>query len=710
MAELRTPAAGPAGDQPEALLAEYEAEKPARHLTGPARLVVSAAGVGLSCYAIWWVLDPQPAQRYRMTFLAVALGMTFLVYRPWTRRRVPTTPAGEPGPDERPERPGNGQPDNPGVLDWALAAAAVVVIAWPLLDFDAFVRRAVRPTTTDIALGLAAIALVLEATRRTIGWILPAICLAFLAYAYYGNLIPVGYLLGHVGYDVDRLVGQTFMGVEGIFGVPLDVAATYIVLFTIYGAVLEYSGAGRYFIDVSFAAFGRSAAAPARTVTLAGFLLGTVSGSGVATTVTLGSVAWPVLRRAGYPRDQGGGILAASGIGAILSPPTLGAAAFIIAEFLNVSYLQVLLFATIPTVLYYLGIVLAIEADSRRFRTRAVGLDTPPLGRLLLRWGYHFSSLFLIVILMAFGLSPFRAVLYATVAAFLLSFLDRSTWMTPRRTWEALAAGAIGVLPVAATTAAAGIIVAVVTLTGLGLKVSSIIVDLAGGRLGLAALYSAIAVLVLGLAVPVTASFIIAAVIIGPALTTLGVEPFAAYMFIFYYAVLSEVSPPTALSAVAAAAITGGNPFRTMMLTWRYTLPAFLVPFAFVLSPRGEALLLEGPVGTILLVLAVSVVAVAALALATGAWLAGPAGWPERALAGLAAVLLLYLEPAAIGAGLALAAAAVAVHLLTRRRRRAAGGAAPTGKAGRPAEENAEPGGPDETDETDETTEARRQP
>jgi TRAP transporter 4TM/12TM fusion protein len=710
MAELRTPAAGPAGDQPEALLAEYEAEKPARHLTGPARLVVSAAGVGLSCYAIWWVLDPQPAQRYRMTFLAVALGMTFLVYRPWTRRRVPTTPAGEPGPDERPERPGNGQPDNPGVLDWALAAAAVVVIAWPLLDFDAFVRRAVRPTTTDIALGLAAIALVLEATRRTIGWILPAICLAFLAYAYYGNLIPVGYLLGHVGYDVDRLVGQTFMGVEGIFGVPLDVAATYIVLFTIYGAVLEYSGAGRYFIDVSFAAFGRSAAAPARTVTLAGFLLGTVSGSGVATTVTLGSVAWPVLRRAGYPRDQGGGVLAASGIGAILSPPTLGAAAFIIAEFLNVSYLQVLLFATIPTVLYYLGIVLAIEADSRRFRTRAVELDTPPLGRLLLRWGYHFSSLFLIVILMAFGLSPFRAVLYATVAAFLLSFLDRSTWMTPRRTWEALAAGAIGVLPVAATTAAAGIIVAVVTLTGLGLKVSSIIVDLAGGRLGLAALYSAIAVLVLGLAVPVTASFIIAAVIIGPALTTLGVEPFAAYMFIFYYAVLSEVSPPTALSAVAAAAITGGNPFRTMMLTWRYTLPAFLVPFAFVMSPRGEALLLEGPVGTILLVLAVSVVAVAALALATGAWLAGPAGWPERALAGLAAVLLLYLEPAAIGAGLALAAAAVAVHLLTRRRRRAAGGAAPAGEAGRPAEEDAKPGGPDETDETDETTEARRQP
>jgi TRAP transporter 4TM/12TM fusion protein len=653
-------------DQPEALLAEYEAEKPARKLTGLPRLLLSIAGVALSCYALFWVLNPQPAQRYRMSFLAIALGMTFAVYRPWARGR---------GSQERQERP-----DNPGILDWALAVAAVAVLAYPLFEFDDFVRRAVRPTMLDIWLGVAAIVLVLEATRRTVGWILPAVCLAFLAYAYYGNLIPVGYSLGHVGYDIDRLVGQTFMGVEGIFGVPLDVAATYIVLFTIYGAVLEYSGAGKYFIDVSFAAFGTSAAAPARTVTLAGFLLGTVSGSGVATTVTLGSVAWPVLRKAGYPRNEGGGILAASGIGAILSPPTLGAAAFIIAEFLNVSYLKVLLFATIPTVLYYLGIILAIEADSRRFRTQAVRLDTPPLGRLLLRYGYHFSSLFLIVILLAFGLSPFRAVLFATFAAFLLSFLSRETRFTPRRVWDALAAGAMGVLPVAATTAAAGIIVAVVTLTGLGLKVSSIIVDLAAGRLVLAALYSAFAVLVLGLAVPVTASFIIAAVIIGPALTTLGVEPFAAYMFIFYYAVLSEVSPPTALSAVAASAITGGNAFKTMMLTWRYTLPAFLVPFAFVLSPNGEALLMQGSVLEILFVLAVSMVAVAALAVATGAWLARPAAWPERLLCGLAALLLLFLEPRAVGIGLAVAAAAVVVHLLTWRRR----AGARTEEAGQP--------------------------
>jgi TRAP transporter 4TM/12TM fusion protein len=634
----------------EALLAEYEAEKPARKLTGIPKLIVQAAGVALSLYALYWVFNPLPPQQYRITFLAVALPMTFLVYRMRVRKREAETQ------------------DHPSVIDWLLVAASVAALVYPLLDYDSFSRRAVSPTTADIVFGMLVVLLVLEACRRTVGWILPAVCLAFLAYAYYGNLIPVGYSLGHVGYDFDRLAGHMFMGLEGIFGIPLDVAATYIVLFTIYGAVLEFSGAARYFLDVSFAAFGKSAAAPGRTVALAGFLLGTVSGSGVATTVTLGSVSWPILKQAGYPPNQGAGVLAASGIGAILSPPTLGAAAFIIAEFLDISYLEVLLFATVPTVLYYLGIILAIEADARRFRARGVLVDTPPLGYLVLRYGYHFSSLVLIVVFMAFGLSPFRAVVYSTGIAFLLSFLSKESRFTPRKLWEALVAGAMGMLPVAATCAAAGIIVGVTTLTGLGLKLSGIIVDLAGSKLFLTALYSAIAVLVLGLAVPVTASFIIGAVIIGPALTALGVEPFAAYMFIFYYAVLSEVSPPTALSAVAASAITGGNAFRSMMLTWRYTLPAFLVPFAFVLSPNGEGLLLEGDLAWMVLALVFSAVAVAALAVTTGGWLFGPARWPERALCGIGGLVLLYLEPRSVAVGLGFIALGLAFHLATRNR------------------------------------------
>jgi TRAP transporter 4TM/12TM fusion protein len=636
------------------LLAEYEAERPARRLSGWVATLVTAVCVGLSLYAIYWVLRPQAALPYRISFLAVALPLTLLVYR-----------AGKPKPAGEHEGP-----DNPGLLDWIPALLALAALTYPLLVFDEFARRAVRPTTLDLVCALVTVVLVLEATRRTVGWILPVVVLGFIAYALFGGALPFGWPIGHVGYDLPRLAGHLFMGIEGIFGIPLDVAATYIVLFTIYGAVLDYSGAGRYFLDVSFAAFGRSRTAPGRTTTLAGFLLGTVSGSGVATTVTLGTVAWPLLKRAGYPPVNGGGVLAASGIGAILSPPTLGAAAFIIAEFLEVSYLQVLLYALIPTLLYYLGIILAIEADARRFRTEGVDVETPPLGRLLLRYGYYFSSLILIVVFMAIGLSPFRAVLYATGVAFLLGFLRKETRFTPKRTIDALAAGARGVLPVVATTAAAGIIVGVVSLTGLGLKASSLIVTAAGGTLVLAAIYSALAVLLLGLAVPVTASFIIAAVIIGPAFETLGVEPFAAYMFIFYYAVLSEVSPPTALSAVAAAAITGGDAFKTMMLTWRYTLPAFLVPFAFVLTEPGQALLLQGSPLEILWVFAVSALAVAALAVATGAWLLGPARWPERVLAAAAALLLLYLAPLTIAIGAGLLVLAVAVHIVTGGRTR----------------------------------------
>src|SRR5215204_6500231 len=598
------------------LIEEFEAEKPARELSGFPRLLLSIAGVGLSCYALFWVLSPVPAQIYRTSFLAVL---------------------------------------------------SVVSLGYTLVVFDEFVRRAARPETLDLVFGLITILLVLEATRRTVGWILPAICVGFIAYAYLGALIPDWALIGHRGYGPDRLVGQTYMGLEGLFGVPLDVAATYIVLFTIYGAVLEYSGAGKYFIDVSFAAFGQSRTSPGRTTTLAGFLLGTVSGSGTATTVTLASVAWPILRRAGYPREAGGGILAAAGIGAILSPPTLGAAAFIIAEFLGVSYLEVLIYALIPSLLYYLGIILAIEFDARRFRTQGVEVETPPLGYLLWRYSYHFSSLFLIVILMALGLTPFRAVFYATIAAFLLSFLDREHRMGPRRIRDALAAGAMGVLPVAATCAAAGIIVAVVTLTGLGLKLSSLIIALAGESLLFTALYSAVAILILGLAVPVTASFIIAAVIIAPAFTELGVPTFVAYMFVFYYAVLSEVSPPTALAAVAAAAITGGNAFKTMMLTWKYTLPAFLVPFALVLSPNGQALLLEGSPLQIILTFLVSTLAVGALAIATGAWLFGPARILERVLCAVAGLLLLYLEPFWVGVGVVVLVVAIGVHLVGMR-------------------------------------------
>ncbi|MFD0853644.1 TRAP transporter large permease subunit, partial [Actinomadura adrarensis] len=237
-------------------------------------LIVGAVAFGVSVYVLYAVFRPVPALQYRMGFLAAVLPLTFLAYRP--ALKGPRFLCGDEG--------------RPGIVDWVLAGLAVVVCAYPLVGFDEFLRRAVTPSTLDLVMALGCVALVLEATRRTVGPILPAICLGFVAYAYYGGYLPVDWTLGHRGFDMERILSHMYMGTEGLFGVPLDVAATYIVLFTIYGAVLDHSGAGKFFVDISFAAFRRSAAAPGRTVTMAGFLLGTVSGSGTATAVSLGSV------------------------------------------------------------------------------------------------------------------------------------------------------------------------------------------------------------------------------------------------------------------------------------------------------------------------------------------------------------------------------------------------------------------------------------
>ena len=528
------------------------------------------------------------------------------------------------------------------------------------MDRAAFVYRAATPSTVDLVAGVVAIALVLEATRRTVGWVLPATALAFVAYAVAGPALDrVGLsMVAHRGYGPERLVGTLYMSLDGIFGVALDVTATYIILFTIYGALLEKSGAGQFFIDWSLAATqkvsGNISSAPGRTVTLAGFLLGTVSGSGVATTVMLGSVTWPILRRAGYAAETAAAMLSAAGIGALLSPPTLGAAAFLIAELVGMTYLQVLIMATLPTVLYYLSVLLMIEADSRRLGTRAVPVEAPPLGELTRHQGYHFSSLVIVAALMAWGLTAFRAVFWAMVAAFGLSFFRRETALVPRRLADALEDGGRGVLPIAATTATAGIIVGVVTLTGLGLKMAGIIVALAGGMRELTAIYAALAVWLLGLAVPVTASYIIAAVMVAPALVKTGVPDFAAHMFIFYYAVLSEVSPPTALSPLAAAAITGGNAFKTMMLTWKYTLPAFLVPFVFTVSDQGLGLLLRAPLADVVWATATAAVGVAALAAGLGGWFFGPAAVVERTLWTAGGIALFFASRTADLAGLML--------------------------------------------------------
>jgi TRAP transporter 4TM/12TM fusion protein len=513
-----------------------------------------------------------------------------------------------------------------------------------LIDFEDFIYRSVVPNFWDKFFGIILILLVLEATRRTTGWIMPIIVIAFLVYAFVGPQLPAPWT--HRGYDIDRIVGHMYMTLEGIFGVPIDVSSTFIILFTIWGAFLEFSGAGKFFIDFSFAAMGGKATGAGRTVTLASFLLGGPSGSGVATTVTLGSVAYPMLAKAGYSRDAAGGLLSAGGIGAILSPPVLGAAAFLIAEFLKISYLDVIIMACIPTCLYYWSIFLMVELDAKKFGVKQIAFDkTYSLGQLTYLYGFHFISLIAIVAIMVLGFTPIYAVFWATVITFALSFIRKDTALYPYRLVKALRGGSIGVLTVASTCAAAGIIVGVVTLTGLGLKFSSIIIQYAGGSIFLTAVYTALIVWVIGLAVPVTASYIISAVIAAPALIQLGVPDFAAHMFVFYYAILSEVSPPTALSCFAAAALTKGNPYKTTVYAWKYTLPAFIVPFMFTLDPKGIGILLRGPVTDVIWTTLTAFIGIAALAGGVENWFFKKTKIHERLMLIGAGLMLVYPIP-----------------------------------------------------------------
>ena len=647
---------------------EYVEEEEGAHnrYTGVLAVLITAAAVVMSLAHLYAAVEIVPAYLLRPIHVAFALVLVFLMF-PMARRF------------------------RHRLMWWdvVLAILSVAVVVYMFQWGDEFGDRATAPTMWDQVFGVSLILLILEANRRSSTWILPFICCLFLAYALFGSYLPPPWT--HRDYGIARLVGHMYMTLEGIYGVAVDVSSTLIILFTIFGAFLQYSGAGKFFIDFSFAAMGGKPASAGRAVVMGSFLLGGPSGSGVATTVTLGSVAYPLLARSGYNKEAAGGLLAAGGLGAIISPPVLGAAAFLIAEFLKISYLDVILMATIPTVLFYLAVFVMVEIDARKFGMHAVPLGAHQTAAALAkRYWFHFVSLVSIVVFMLMGFSPVYSVFWATLATALLSFLQRDTAIIPydwfrgrlpwlRGLWEsglvkALAGGSVSVLNVAMTCAAAGLIVGVVTLTGLGLKFSAIVLQYADSgahslvdfwalfgaektpallnemKLLLTAIYTALIVWIVGLAVPVTASYIICAVITAPAMIKLGVPDFAAHMFIFYYAVLSEVSPPTALSPFAAAAITGGGPYRTTLQCWKYAAPAFLVPFMFVLDPSGTGLLLTGSFKTLanadwLSIAGVTITAgIGIVALAGGmqGWLLRKTAAWERWLLVIAGVMLVY--------------------------------------------------------------------
>jgi len=404
----------------------------------------------VSLFHLYGALYVIPAQFFRTAHVAMILCLAFLLF-PMARRYR-------------------------NRLMWWDAVFAVLALStfgYVLFEGWSFAERSIAPLTTDVVMGWLLILLIFEATRRSSGWIMVFVIGSFLAYAFVGPHLPAPWT--HRGYDLERLAVTMYMTVDGIFGTAVDVSSSLIILFTIYGAVLQYSGAGKFFLDFSFAAMGSRPSNAGRTVVLASFLLGGPSGSGVATTVTIGSVAYPMLKKAGYPPNAAGGLLAAGGLGAIISPPVLGAAAFIIAEFLRVSYLEVIQMAIIPTILYYLCLFLMVEFDSKKFGRTDIAIDNPlSLWQITRTYWFHFLSLVAIVVYMVFGYSPTASVFYAILTAAVVSFFHRDCALLPydlfsrtgsvwrriadSRLKSALREGTVGMLAVGVTCAGAGII------------------------------------------------------------------------------------------------------------------------------------------------------------------------------------------------------------------------------------------------------------
>lgn len=603
-----------------------EEEGVTRKVTGFWNIVITVLAVAMSLFALYTSIFPVTTQIVRGVHVALLLAISFLFY-PITKKYKGKI----------------------NYIDVGLSILGLVCILYMLIDFEDFIYRAVTPELWDMIFGISFLVLILEATRRSSGWIMPLTCIIFLVYAYIGPLLPAPWT--HRGYDLERIVGHMYMTLEGIFGVPIDVSSTIIIMFCIFGSFLTVSGAGKFYVDFAFTAMGSKPTAAGRSVIATSYLLAMASGSGVANTVAIGSVAYPMLEKSGYDKDSAGGFLAAGGMGAITTPPVMGAAAFLIAEFLRISYVDVILLAIIPAALFYWGLLVMVEFDAKKFGLKAVKIEKKyTLMQLTKMYGFHFLPLIAIVAFLVKGFTPQVSVFAAILTCFFVSFIRKDTRFTVSKTIEALKQGSLTVLNVAAICASAGIIVGTVSLTGLGLKLSSIIISYAGGNLIMTTVFTGVLLWVIGLAVPITATYIIAAVIAAPALTQLGVPEYAAHMFIFYYALLSEVSPPTALSPFAAAAITGGNPYKTTMMAWKYTITAFLMPFIFTVLPSGRALLLhwEGiGVASGIWTIFAAFVGIGMLASGCSGWLIKRSNILERVITIIGALAFVY--PSRIG-------------------------------------------------------------
>jgi len=470
-------------------------------------------------------------------------------------------------------------------LDVGLSIMAASVCLYVYFNYAQLVLRAGRVSTLDMIVGIIAIILVLEAARRVIGWPMVIIALVFIVYALIGPYIPGP--LAHRGVKVANLVQHLFYTTEGIFGLPIGVSSTFIFMFLLFGAYLGKTGMGEFFIDISNSIAGSAPGGPAKVAVISSATMGTLSGSSVANVVGTGSFTIPMMKKLGYKPEFAAAVEATASTGGQLMPPIMGAAAFLMAEFTNLPYVTIIGAAVIPALLYYFGVWAGVHYEAKKQGLKGMPKDQiPRAGKVMKERGHLMLPIIVVMYLLISGYTPIRAALGAIVSALLVSAIKKDTRLSFKEILMGLVDGARSAITVVAACATAGIIIGVVTQTGLGLKMGSLLVSMASGNLFLTLFFTMITSLILGIGVPTTANYVITATIAAPALLMLDVPIIAAHMFAFYFGIIADVTPPVALAAVAASGVAKSEPMKTGLQASRLAIAAFIIPYIFVYSPE----------------------------------------------------------------------------------------------------------------------------
>jgi TRAP transporter 4TM/12TM fusion protein len=624
-----------------------------RKLAGYAGLVVGVVAVAMSAFHVYARLTTYAPDQHALLFITLtfSLVLSFLL---WPFRQGAT-------------------PDRIPWTDLALAALSLACVGYMFANYGYVVNRfpTAHPLTLmDMAVGALAIVLVLEATRRTIGAALPIVAIAFLAYGFAGPWL-VGWLY-HRGLSLELTIDQTYFTTEGIFGVPMSVAGTYVILFIIFGTFLEKSGAGQFFMNFANAIAGGARGGPGKVAVVSSSLFGTISGSAVANVMVDGWLTIPMMKRTGFKPEAAAAIEAVASTGGQIMPPIMGAAAFVMAEFMGVSYTQVMIAAAIPALFYYGALFAAIHFNAVRSGLKGLPREELPiLGTIILRQGHLFSPVLVLLALLLNGFTPTYAAVIATAALVAISWLRPATGLRWRTCLEALRDGAVHTVPVAMACASAGIVIGIVLQTGLALRFTAFLVEFTYGSLLAALFITMIAGIVLGMGMPTTPAYIMQAALLVPAIVKLGVPLMAAHMFAFYFSCLSAVTPPVALAVYAAASIGGASLWRSGIQAMKFAAAGFIVPFFFVYNP---ALLFSGSWPDILGAVATGSIGVVALAASMEGYFLRTATWLERVLFLAAAFLLIDPNAATDVIGLGVLGIALLIQKMWTPRA-AAGGA-----------------------------------